>query len=458
MITALSTPASGRVMLDANDTLIKLQSTNGEGFYFRAFIYIDNALFDEQGWSRVDAYTATKNLKKLYNAYFSPMFTSGFLSSLQEQTHLKKEVKIVVEEHSLDAGKVDEITLPIFYFLYNTKAERFTDVSKIKILDVPVDVMVLPKDGKIVLPFYANAAADNINVEVTTNTGTVLNTRTAGVKTGKLIYLYKLNLATLGISRNVLYVTAKITVGNSSVTKTYRINHLPDYPTKEIAFMNNYGFYIYAYPDGELEVNNSYDQIEYDTGNGEKILQIDETATYSINSGSLRQNEKEILTMIANSIDVKFNGGWGGSINYGLASISKFSTDWFDLKNANKKQLGYKDKTHNYSEALQFTLRKANSIENIGMIQVAGNVPDLEITGHSIAGNKVTIIFKTNNDYTAPSFKVNYKKDGTTAWATIVVPGPPGPVTLTLPPGSYTIRMQAFDNSNNVSNSIIVTL
>lgn len=458
MITALSTPASGRVMLDANDTIIKLQSTNGEGFYFRAFIYIDNILFDEQGWSRVDAYTATKNLKKLYNAYFSPVFRSSFLGTIEEQIHLKKEVKIVIEEHSLDAGKVDEITLPVFYFLYNVKSERFTDVNKVKILDVPVEVMVLPKDGKIALPFYANAAGENINVEVTTNTGTVLNTRTVGVKTGKFIYLYKLNLSPLGISRNVLYLTAKISVGTAFVTKIYRINHLPDFPTKEIVFRNNYGFYIYAYLDGELEVNNAYDQIDYDTGNGEKILQIDETATYSINSGSLRQNEKEILTMIANSIDVKFNGGWQGSANNGLAFVSKFSSDWFDLKNANKKQLGYRDKTHNYSETLQFTLRKANNIENIGMIQMVGNVPDLEITGHSISGNKVTIVFKTNNDYTAPDYKINFKKEGTTAWATAVVPGPPGPVTLKLAPGTYTIRMQAYENNNNVSNSIIVTL
>ena len=458
MITALSTPASGRVMLDGNYTIIKLQSSNGEGFYFRAFIYIDNILFDEQGWSRVDAYTATKNLKKLYNAYFSPIFNKNFLGGLEEQTHLKKEVKIVIEEHSFENGKVDEITLPVFYFLYNAKAEFFTDGNKVKILDVPVDVMVLPFNGKIVLPFYANATTENINVEVTTNTGTVLNTRTAGVKTGKFIYLYKLSLSALGISRNVLYVTAKITVGANSVTKIYRLNHLPDFPTKEIAFRNNYGFYIYAYLDGELEVNNSYDIIDYNTGNAEKILQVDETATYSINSGSLRQNEKEILTMIANSIDVKFNGSWQASINYTQLSISKFISDWYDLKNANKKQLGYKDKTHIYSETLQFTLRKANSVENIGMIQVVGNVPDLEITGHSVSGNRLTIVFKTNNDYSAPNYKVNFKKEGTTAWATAVVPGPPGPVTIRIAPGTYTIRMQAFENNNNVSNSIIVTL
>lgn len=458
MITALSTPASGRIMLDANNTVIKIQSTNGEGFYFRALIYIDNVLFDEQGWSRVDAYTATKDLKKLYNAYFSPNFNTFFFSNLEEQRHLKKEVKIIVEEHSLYAGKVDEIVLPVFYFMYCVKPESFNDIVKVKILDVNVDMMVVPKDGKIVLPFYANAAAENINVELTTNTGTSLNTRTAGAKTGKFVYLYTFNLASLGISKNVLYVTAKITVGNNSVSKNYRINHLPDFPTKEIAFRNNYGFYIYAYPDGELEVTNAYDAMDYDTGNGEKILQIDETATFSINSGSLRQNEKEILTMIANSIDCKFNGNWHGSIGYNINSISKLINSWSDMKNTIKKQLGYKDKTHNYNETLTFTLRKGTDVNNVGMIQVAGNVPDLEITGHSITGNKVTVVFKTNNDYTAPSFKINYKKDGTTAWATAVFPGPPGSVTLTLPPGTYTIRMQAFEDSNNVSNSIIVTL
>src|SRR5690606_17739057 len=118
MITALSTPGSGRILPDANNTVIKIQSTNGEGYYFRAKIYIDNVFFDEQGWSRIDLYTATKDLKKLYNAYYQTIFTDTFQNQLTEQTHLIKQVKIVVEEYSIETDVlVDSLELPVFKFL-----------------------------------------------------------------------------------------------------------------------------------------------------------------------------------------------------------------------------------------------------------------------------------------------------------------------------------------------------
>ena len=69
MIQIINTPAENRVLLDANNTEISIQSTNGAGFYFRALIYVDDLLFDEQGWSREDAYTAKKDLVKLNTGF-----------------------------------------------------------------------------------------------------------------------------------------------------------------------------------------------------------------------------------------------------------------------------------------------------------------------------------------------------------------------------------------------------
>jgi len=51
MISVINFPPENRYLLDGNNTPITVTSDNVNG-YFRAKIYIDDVLFDEQGWSR----------------------------------------------------------------------------------------------------------------------------------------------------------------------------------------------------------------------------------------------------------------------------------------------------------------------------------------------------------------------------------------------------------------------
>ena len=115
MIQVINFPPANRYLLDGNNTQITVTSDNADG-YFRAKIYIDDALFDEQGWSRKDDFTATKDLLYLYNAYFKPYFLGSFTTGLLEQTNFKKKVSIVIEEKDIDTDALlGTVTLSDFY-------------------------------------------------------------------------------------------------------------------------------------------------------------------------------------------------------------------------------------------------------------------------------------------------------------------------------------------------------
>ncbi|WP_417365580.1 hypothetical protein [Flavobacterium beibuense] len=449
MITALSTPGSGRILPDANNTVIKIQSTNGEGYYFRAKIYIDNVFFDEQGWSRIDLYTATKDLKKLYNAYYQTIFTDTFQNQLTEQTHLIKQVKIVVEEYSIETDVlVDSLELPVFKFLYTIKPVEFDDSVKLKILGIDAENVPISTGGKISIPFYVNADNEQVHVRVETNFNTALDIRwVPAIITGKKVYLYQFDLASLTLSYDILYLTAKITCsspGNeaTTITQLYTINRLPDYPFKEIAFRNNYGFYMYAYLDGEMTIENAFDPEVYETADSsKKVYEIAEEATYIINTGSLLHKEKAIINMIANSLDTRF---WNGE-------------KWLPIVTKIKKQTEFKDKVNSYSESLQFTLQKGTDIANSGFITVASPLTDIEITSFSVSGNNATINFVFNNGFYTPAFEIQARTSPSSAWTSLFFVGS-SPVTISLPDGVYTVRMRPHDDPTNVSNSITITI
>ncbi len=350
MITINNAPISGRILLDANSTIVSITSNNGLGYYFRALIYVNDVLHDTQGWSRKDDFTAEKDLKKLYNAYYDPVFNQEFTEGLTEQSHLIKKINIVIQERSLADDTIQQTaTFPEFFFMYNVAPTVFDDLTKVQFLGLDTPVMQVGKNGNISIPFMVNADSENVSVELSDNLDTVLDFKSAGTVTGSRVYLYNFDLKSIELSDNALYLNIKVAVGTSFVIKHARIILLPDYPVKEIAYMNNFGYWIYAYLDGQFSSDSNFEILKYETNdNQERIFEINESETYTINSGSLLASEKELIRQICLS----------------LKTYLRIGNEWLEMSNTTKKISTFRERTGNYSESLVFNLRKNASIEN----------------------------------------------------------------------------------------------
>ena len=384
MIQVINFPPANRYLLDGNNTQITVTSDNSDG-YFRAKIYIDDALFDEQGWSRKDDFTATKDLLYLYNAYFKPYFLGSFTTGLLEQTNFKKKVSIVIEEKDIDTDVViGTVTLPDFYLLYNVKSEIFNDINKLYIFGLKAEHMNMKKDGTIVIPFYANAETENVKVTIYDDLNNILHTQTIADVDGKKVFIYTLNLSEVTVISSVLYLRAKIEVGTESIEKYYNVLRLPNYEVKEVVFQNNFGYYIPAYFDGDFEDVSgmkvqSYER--YDTSTA--VYAVEEDGTYTINTGGLSTREKEIVKEIANSIDCYFNN----------------DGKYVPVNTATKKVTNFKSRLNIYAEDLVFTFSAGLPFSNLNV--------DGSITEESIV-NELKIISSIFNSFNATTSLSTY--------------------------------------------------
>jgi len=350
MISIIKAPAVNRVLLDANNTEVIIQSTNGNGFYFRALIYINDILFDEQGWSRMDNYTASKDLVKLYNAYFKTVLNIYAGNGVIEQTHLKKKIKITIQEKSLATDAVvSTIDLPIFFFMYNINPIYFDDSTKIQILGITPPVLLIPENGKIIVPFYVKANDETVNIQFKDNFGNILDTQTVAAFADKKIFIYSFDLSPVVLQKDTLYFEFSIVCGLSKVVKMYKLFRFPDFKVKELYFKNNFGYYIPVYFDGELEIQASLNINDYQEADGSKVIyEINEESTLTFNTGSLLQNERAIVNQISNSPEVLF----------------KINNQWRKIQTSTKKVLEYRDKKHLYAQDLTFTFVKNGKVSN----------------------------------------------------------------------------------------------
>jgi len=449
-ITALQTPTAGSFILDANNTLIKVQSTNGAGHYFRAQISVNGTLFDTQGWSREDDYTAIKDLKKMYQAYFETVFLSDFENLLQVQTHLVKEVAIVVKEYNIDSGaETSSLTLPAFFIMYNIKPQLFDYTAPLKLLSESV-VMTVPVNGKIAFPFYVGTTATTLSVNLATDDGTTLDSRGISIAKGGIVYLYQFDLAPETLSYSVLSVVATIQVnGGAAIRLRFRINRLPDFPVKELAFKNNFGFFQYAYPDGEMQTQSGLEVLTYTLEDDtEKVYEINEEATYTINTGSYKADEAGVLSMIALSPETYLKNG----------------SAWLPVVTGTKKLTTFRDRQHQYSEALLFTMRKGTDIENSAYISGITNIPNIELVSVINDGaNHLTFNYKFNNGFVAAQLRLKYKPASQANYASL------NPFVPTAPTGTFTMSvntaptvilyyLEEYGNPTNRSNIKTVTI
>lgn len=445
MIVALQTPQAGAIVLDANNTVIKIQSTNGAGYYYRASIYIENTLFDEQGWSREDDYTASYDLKKLYQAYFTPVFLATFANLLQVQTHLVKQVQVIVKEYDLTTGaEIQSITLPNFFIMYNIKPEEFDYTVPVRFLGFDDLTMVVPVNGKIAFAFYVGPTAQNLTVTLSTDQGTPLDSKGITIAKGGIVYLYQFDLAPEELSYNVLYINADIQVNNLQVfRRTFRINRLPDFPIKEIAFQNNFGFYMYAYPDGEMQLSNGLTVETYTLQDDtEKVYEINQEDTYTINSGSLRAKEMGIMNLVATSPDTRL----------------KSAGAWLPVVTDTKKILASKDRQHQYDEALVFTRRRGTDVDNSNYVYNTIQLPNIEFTAlENTDGHHLVLHYKFNNGFVPALLRIKYKYITGASYLSLepVVPTTPtGTISLNFAntPGVWQFYLEEYGNPSNMSN------
>src|SRR5690554_3944409 len=122
MIQIIQSPFQDSVLLDGNNTRIIVSSDRGADYYFRAKIYINGELHDEQGWSKIDDNIARKDLMNLYHSYFTPEFHDEIFNGITEQVHLIRKVKIEISEYKiLNDELMETITLPEFSIIYSDK-------------------------------------------------------------------------------------------------------------------------------------------------------------------------------------------------------------------------------------------------------------------------------------------------------------------------------------------------
>lgn len=351
MITLVKKPAAGRVLLDANNTEIEIQSSNGSGYYFRALIYVDDELFDTQGWSRKDAFTAVKDIAKLYNSYYENEFVPFTFNQLIEKTNLIKKVSIHIEERLIGSDTlVDTATLPDFLLMYNVNPVYFDDTTKVQTLGVIPDVLQIPSNGKMIFPFFIRAVDESVTVQVKDNFGNILNTQTIAAFTGKKIFEYQFDLSSVALQKDTIYFETTITCGLSTKKLQYRLMRYPNFSVKELFFKNNYGYFIPAYIDGELEVSNGLKISEYQEIDGTyRVSEINEELTYVINTGLMLLDERPLVNQIITSYEV----------------LLKVNNTYRRIQNATKKELQYRDKKHSYSQDLTFTFIPNGALDNI---------------------------------------------------------------------------------------------
>jgi len=442
MIQVINFPPENRYLLDGNNTQITVTSDNATG-YFRAKIYIDDVLFDEQGWSRKDDFTATKDLLYLYNAYFKPYFLGTFTTGLLEQLDFKKKVSIIIEELDIDTDAVlESVTLPDFYLMYNVKSELFNDSDKLYIFGLKSEHTNMKKDGNIVIPFYANAETEDVKVTIYDDLDNILHTQTIEDVAGKKVYIYTLKLSEVTVISSVLYLRAKIEVGTTITEKFYNVLRLPNYEVKEVVFQNNFGYYIPAYFDGDFEDVSglkvqSYER--YDTSTA--VYAVEEDGTYTINTGGLSIREKEIVKEVANSIDCYFNN----------------NGNYVRVNTATKKATNLKSRLNIYSEDLVFTFKAGLPFSNLN-VNGSITIEDAVLTLLSVTKTTGRINYECAFESNFSLFQVFSRvriASSSTWFAPALFPTVVSPQTRIVPLGSFDIQLIAYFNSEAVYSNIL---
>jgi len=437
MIKLIKYPAANVFLLDSNNTLIEIKSTNGFGHFFRAKIYVNNILFDEQNWSREDNFTARKDLKFLYKAYFEPKFNVVNTSGIIERTDLIKKISITIDEFNLSTDLLTQTnSLPDFYIFFGEKPSIFNPNNALQFLETENKILRIPNSGLIKLPFYSVTTNQSITCNLKLNTNALIYSNTIPSVSGTKIHELTIDLSLIIIPITALYLTVEIIIGTSSIIKTYRLFTNENYSVKQIAYRNNFGYFIHAYFDGQLKKDNVYKQSKYiEFDDNEKISEIQTASTYRLNTASLLTSEKAVIEEICNSTDAKI----------------KLDGIWYSINTETKKSNVFEDNKNLYDEDLIFNLVQNKSINNQGTVEIL--FPKIEFENIEIQGNSAIVTFTFNQGYACSSLILELNNGSSVTNIPISVNSPE--IILFIQPGnSYGARLISADNNLIFSNSL----
>jgi len=351
MIQVIQAPLENSLLLDGNNTLIKVKSDRGAGYYFRTKIYIDNVLFDEQGWSRIDDEVATKDLLNLYRAYFKPIFLTGIFNGITEQTHLIRKVKIEVSEYKLEDDSLEEtVTLPEYFIMYSNKPFSFDDSVSYRLLEENSEVSMMPINGKISIPFYNKGEVDNVTVKIQKQDMTIVDSYTTAPHTDKKVFLFNYDLAAASLSENDLYLKVIFEKAGVKSEKLIKLYHLPSHQVRQLSILSLFGFYKNIYVAGELEAENSYKYEDYTDAQGQDVMyEVNSETEFSLNTGNLLSNEKDIVHQICTSLDIRFF----------------FEENFLKVISKTAKNLFFRSKKHLYNTELKLKSKAKPWIDNL---------------------------------------------------------------------------------------------
>lgn len=351
MIQVIQAPLENSLLLDGNNTLIKVKSDRGAGYYFRTKIYIDNVLFDEQGWSRIDDEVATKDLLNLYRAYFNPIFLTGIFNGITEQAHLKRKVKIEVSEYNLTDDSLEEtVTLPEYFIMYSNRPYAFDDSVSFRLLEENAEVSLMPRNGKIAIPFYNKGEVDNVTVKIQKQDMSIIETYTTAPHTDKKVFLFTYDLESASLSENDLYLKVVFEKGEVKSEKLIKLYHLPSHQVRQLSILSLFGFYKNVYVAGELEAENSYKYEDYTDAQGQDVMyEVNTETEFSLHTGNLLTNEKDITNQICTSLDIRFF----------------FEDNFLKVISRTAKNLYFRSKKHLYNTELKLKSKAKPWIDNL---------------------------------------------------------------------------------------------
>lgn len=364
MIELVQSPDTNRVIADGNDTIIQLRTTTGGDHFLRATIYIDGEEFLQQSWSKDEDSLSVFNLKHLYYAYFENKFSSDIQTGFKIQPGLFKKVKIITREYKVGfPAIVSTLELPEFYVVKNHKPQVFDDNKTVAFLDLPQENIKVSKTAGFIFPLYIKAG-ELLTASVLNSLGEPIYSTTLNNYPTQVTQ-FELNFQDLPVADfDEIFVRFQ-TSQDEAVKKLIFINE-NIYPTKQLFYLNNCGFYIPAYLLGKKENNHSLSPQSYSQYDGTEVTyDVEDVKELRLSSGYGYREITSLVHSIATSVDVRMQ-------------LEGF---WERVNSETKKVQTLVDNQFIYSENLNFSRVNVANFTNENTFAVIPEVQDIEKTG-----------------------------------------------------------------------------
>ncbi|WP_271407263.1 hypothetical protein [Tenacibaculum soleae] len=305
MIQVLKAPKEASVFLSKNSLKIEVASTLGLNYYFKVFLYVNGALFDEQGWSKYTPTNCQIELSDMFVKLFNNQFTEVTGNDFYLNASIIKKIEVVIKEYDrVDDTEVNSLNLNYFYVLNSDKINFFDErVPLQKISNLPLEIRV-SKNYNLRLPIWVNKQNSNFEVAVVEGNSELFNQTYNTTAIG--VYQLDLKLSSLNISSNEIRVI--ISDGSNTFTQKLLIKNISLYPVSAFYFRNNFGVFESLEIFGSLKESNKYTRKTYALPTDSLHLSnTSHVKSFKINTGFLLPEELIELEVLNNSKEIYFN-------------------------------------------------------------------------------------------------------------------------------------------------------